>query len=639
MFGILKYLRKREMLYLLGAIVFTAFQVFLELKLPDYMSTITAAVVTPGSVMAQIWSAGIKMLLCAFGGLVTSILVGYFCARVATGFSMRLRSQVYDKVTSFSMEEINGFSTASLITRSTNDIMQVQMFLVMGTAIMFRAILMATMAIGKIYSKNWQWTMSTAIAVVLLLILIITLTIIVLPKFKIVQTLTDNLNRVTRENLTGIRVVRAYNAEDFQEGKFEEANDDLTKTQLFNQRALAIMSPGMSLIMNGLSLAIYWIGAYLINKAPMPENVAEAVFSGEMSFLDAFSAPVADKITVFSDMIVFSSYAMQVVMSFMMLSMIFIILPRASVSAKRIREILETKTKITDGSVVVAEKISEAALKEGDAETDSAMNQNDDAINQKDDDEVAHEVVFDNVSFRYPDASDAVLENISFTAKSGETVAFIGSTGSGKSTVINLVPRFYDVTEGRILIDGVDVKDYSQEALRNKIGLVPQRAVLFGGTIRSNIAYGENGKQAEYTDEEIWEALRIAQAEEFVSKLDHKLDAEVAQGGTNFSGGQKQRLSIARAICRRPDIYIFDDSFSALDYKTDRVLRGELSKVTGNAITLLVAQRIGTILDADQIIVLDDGKIVGKGTHKELMKTCEVYQQIAYSQLSKEELA
>lgn len=593
MFRILKYLRKREMLFMLGTILFTGLQVFLELKLPDYMSTITATIVTPGSLISEIWIAGIKMLLCALGGLVASVVVGFFCAKVATGFSMRLRSKVYDKVTSFSMEEINGFSTASLITRSTNDIMHVQMFLVMGTAIMFRAILMASMAIGKIYTKNWQWTVSTAIAVVLLLIMIITLIIIVLPKFKIVQTLTDNLNRVTRENLTGIRVVRAYNAENFQEEKFEEANNSLMKTQLFNQRTMAIMGPGMSLIMNGLSLAIYWIGAYLINKSP-----------------------ATDKIVVFSDMIVFSSYAMQVVMSFMMLTMIFIILPRASVSAKRIMEVLDTDTKIVDG------KIDSEESKKADDER-----------------RVPHEVVFENVTFRYPDASDAVLENISFTAKAGETVAFIGSTGSGKSTLINLVPRFYDVTEGRILVDGIDVKEYTQEALRNKIGLVPQRAVLFGGTIRSNIAYGENGKQTEYTDEEIWEALRIAQAEDFVSKLDAKLDADVAQGGTNFSGGQKQRLSIARAICRRPDIYIFDDSFSALDYKTDRILRGELKKVTGDAITLLVAQRIGTILDADQIIVLDDGKIAGKGTHDELMKTCEVYQQIAYSQLSKEELA
>ncbi len=625
MFKILKYLRKREMLFMLGTILFTGLQVFLELKLPDYMSTITATIVTPGSVMSEIWIAGAKMLLCALGGLVASVVVGFFCSKVATGFSMRLRTKVYDKVTSFSMEEINGFSTASLITRSTNDIMQVQMFLVMGTAIMFRAILMAAMAIGKIYTKNWQWTLSTAIAVVLLLIMIISLIIIVLPKFKIVQTLTDNLNRVTRENLTGIRVVRAYNAEDFQEEKFEEANDSLMKTQLFNQRAMAIMGPGMSLIMNGLSLAIYWIGAYLINEAPMP-NLSEILSSGDVTILETVAEPVANKITVFSDMIVFSSYAMQVVMSFMMLTMIFIILPRASVSAKRIMEVLDTKTKIMDGNIGSKKSSKEEPSSEASEKVSK-------------EEKASHEVIFDNVTFRYPDASDAVLENISFTAKAGETVAFIGSTGSGKSTLINLVPRFYDVTEGSILVDGINVKEYTQEALRNKIGLVPQRAVLFGGTIRSNIAYGENGKQTEYGDEEIWEALRIAQAEEFVQKLDKKLDADVAQGGTNFSGGQKQRLSIARAICRRPDIYIFDDSFSALDYKTDRVLRGELEKVTGDAITLLVAQRIGTILNADRIIVLDDGKIVGKGTHKELMQTCEVYQQIAYSQLSKEELA
>ena len=614
MFSILKYLRKREMLFMLATILVTVLQVFLELKLPDYMNAITATVITPGSYMSDIWIAGGMMLLCSFGGLIASVFVGFFCAKVATGFSMRLRSQVYDKVTGFSMEEINGFSTASLITRSTNDIMHVQMFLVMGTAIMFRAIIMASMAIGKIYSKSWQWTVSTAIAVLLLMIMIVSLIIVVLPKFKIIQTLTDNLNRVTRENLTGIRVVRAYNAEDFQEGKFEEANDELMKTHLFTQRAMAIMGPGMSIIMNGLSLAVYWIGAYLINIAPMPTNVMEAVFSDEMSFLDAFTEPVADKIAVFSDMVVFSSYAMQVVMSFMMLTMIFIILPRASVSAKRIKEVLDTKTKITDGTVG--------------GDTD-----------KPDKDEKPHEVIFDHVSFRYPDASDAVLEDISFTAKAGETVAFIGSTGSGKSTLINLVPRFYDVTEGRILIDGVDVRDYTRVALRNRIGLVPQRAVLFGGTIRSNIAYGDNGKQEEYTDEEIWDALRIAQAEDFVSKLDSKLDADVAQGGTNFSGGQKQRLSIARAVCRKPDIYIFDDSFSALDYKTDRILRGELKKVTGDAITLLVAQRIGTILDADRIIVLDDGRMAGMGTHKELMESCEVYRQIAYSQLSKEELA
>ena len=632
MFSILKYLRKREMLFMLGTIIVTIIQVFLELKLPDYMNAITATVITPGGDMAYIWMAGGMMLLCSFGGLIASVLVGFFCAKVATGFSMRLRSQVYDKVTGFSMEEINGFSTASLITRSTNDIMHVQMFLVMGTAIMFRAIIMATMAISKIYSKSWQWTVSTAIAVLLLMIMIVSLIIVVLPKFKIIQTLTDNLNRVTRENLTGIRVVRAYNAEDFQEKKFEEANDELMRTHLFTQRAMAVLGPGMSIIMNGLSLAVYWIGAYLINDAPMPVNVVEEVFSQDTGYLDTvatMSEATVNKITVFSDMVVFSSYAMQVVMSFMMLTMIFIILPRASVSAKRIKEVLDTKTKVVDGAVVGAGETG-ATAEDNTDKKEAVQNALQDGT---------HEVIFENVSFRYPDASDAVLENISFTAKSGETVAFIGSTGSGKSTLIHLVPRFYDVTEGRILVDGVDVRDYTQEALRNKIGLVPQRAVLFGGSIRSNIAYGENGKQEEYTDEEIWEALRIAQAEDFVSKLDNKLDADVAQGGTNFSGGQKQRLSIARAICRKPDIYIFDDSFSALDYKTDRVLRGELAKVTGNAITLLVAQRIGTILDADQIVVLDDGKIVGLGTHKELMQTCEVYQQIAYSQLSKEELA
>lgn len=635
MFSILKYLRKREILFMLGTILFTGFQVYLELKLPDYMSSITTIIVTPGSHMAEIWEAGGMMLLCALGGLVASVVVGYFCAKVATGFSMRLRSKVYDKVTGFSMEEINGFSTASLITRSTNDIMQVQMFLVMGTAILFRSVLMSVMAIGKISDKSWQWTLSTAIAVLLLLIMIISLIIIVLPKFKIVQTLTDNLNRVTRENLTGIRVVRAYNAEGFQEEKFEEANDALTRTQLFNQRTMAIMGPGMSIIMNGLSLAVYWIGAFLINEAPMPEISAELmnmVMSGSTSVSDliGLDGMANSKIVVFSDMVVFSSYAMQVVMSFMMLTMIFIILPRASVSAKRINEVLDTKTKIVDGAVG-SKEMNEAGKDVQASATGGSL--------KSGDRNTSHEVVFENVTFRYPDASDAVLENISFTAKAGETVAFIGSTGSGKSTLINLVPRFYDVTEGRILVDGIDVRDYTQEELRNKIGLVPQRAVLFGGTIRSNIAYGENGKQEEYTDEEIRDALRIAQAEDFVQKLDKKLDAEVAQGGTNFSGGQKQRLSIARAICRKPDIYIFDDSFSALDYKTDRILRGELKKVTGEAITLLVAQRIGTILDADQIVVLDDGRIVGLGTHKELMETCEVYQQIAYSQLSKEELA
>jgi len=585
MFRVFRYLRKRDVLFILASFVFTGLQVFLELLIPGYMSEITTILSSGQQDMGEILKAGGSMLLCAFGSLVVAIMVGYCSTMVATGFTMRLRSKIYEKVTGFSMEEINGFSTASLITRSTNDIVQVQMLLVMGMGILFRSVLMSVMAILNIYSKSWQWTFSTGVAVLLLVTIILTLVVIVLPKFRKIQTLTDNLNRVTRENLTGIRVVRAYNAEKFQQGKFDEANDDLTNTHLFVGRSMAFLNPGMSIIMSGLSLSIYWIGAYLISRAGTAET----------------------KITLFSDMVVFSSYAMQVVMSFMMLTMIFIILPRAAVSARRIMEVMDRKSKITDGTV-----------------TEGV--------------EGVREVTFENVSFSYPDAGEEVLSDISFTAKRGETVAFIGSTGSGKSTLINLVLRFFDATKGRVLVDGVDVKDYNLTALRNKIGLVPQRAILFGGTIRSNVAYGEKGDNREYTDEDVKEALRIAQAEEFVSKLENGLDAHVAQGGTNFSGGQKQRLSIARAICRKPDIYIFDDSFSALDYKTDRILRGELKKVTGDSITLLVAQRIGTIMDADQIIVLDDGKVAGKGTHKELLAGCEVYRQIAYSQLSKEEL-
>ena len=584
MIRIFKYLQKREMLLIIATFVLTGLQVFLELKLPDYMSRITNVIVAPGSALQDVVSAGTYMLLCAFGGLAVSVLVGFCATRVATGFSMRLRGAVYHKVTDFSLEEINDFSTASLITRSTNDIVQVQMLLSMGMNVIFRSILMATLAILKIRAKSWQWTFSTGVAVILLIMIIVFLMLVAVPKFKLIQTMTDNLNRVTRENLTGIRVVRAYNAQQFQQDKFQEANDELTATHLFVGKTMAIMGPGMSIIMSGLSLAIYWIGAFLIQGA----------------------AP-ADKIVLFSDMVVFSSYAMQVVMSFMMMTMIFLILPRAAVSAKRILEVLDTKKKILDGSKTEG--------KEG-----------------------VREVRFENVSFAYPDADEEVLSNISFTARKGETVAFIGSTGCGKTTLINLLVRFYDVTKGAVYVDGVNVKDYKCEALRDKIGLVPQRATLFAGTIRSNVGYGNKSGVSGYTDEEIMKAIEIAQAKEFVDKLEDGLDAHVAQGGTNFSGGQKQRLSIARAVCRKPDIYIFDDSFSALDYKTDRILRGELKKITKEAITLIVAQRIGTIADADCIVVLDEGRVAGMGKHKDLLANCEVYRQIAYSQLSKEEL-
>lgn len=584
MFRIFKYLKKEEWIQVGLSLIFIVAQVWLDLKLPDYMSEITQLVQMPGSEMGQIWAAGGYMLLCALGSLASAIIVGFFAARIAASFSKRLRSLLFNRVESFSLEEINRFSTASLITRSTNDITQVQTVVTMGLQVMIKAPIMAVWAITKIAGKGFEWTLATGLAVVLLIIVIGTIMIFVMPKFKRMQILTDNINRVTRENLTGLRVVRAYNAEDYQEAKFEEANDELTDTQLFTGRAMAIMMPAMNLVMSGLSLSIYWIGAYLINGA------------GAM-----------DKLTIFSNMVVFSSYAMQVIMSFMMVIMIFIIWPRATVSANRIHEVLDAEPSILDGS--------QWAGKAG-------------AIG---------EVIFRNVSFKYPDAADYVLEDISFTAKKGETVAFIGSTGAGKTTLINLVPRFYDTVEGEVLVDGINVKEYAQEALHNKIGYVPQRAVLFKGTVESNVAYGDNG-QGEYLAEEMKKAIAIAQGQEFVEQMTGGYEAAIAQGGTNVSGGQKQRLSIARAICRKPEIYIFDDSFSALDYRTDRILRSELKKETEGVTTLLVAQRIGTIIDADQIVVLDEGKIVGRGKHKELLKSCDVYRQIAYSQLSKEEL-
>ena len=583
---VFKNFRKQEVVLALFSVVFVVAQVWLELKLPDYMREITSLITTQDSAMHDILIAGGKMLLCAFGSLLVTVLVAVCASRIASNFSAIVRGKLFDKVQSFSMEEIGRFSTASLITRSTNDVTQVQMLIVMGLSIMLRAPIMAVMAILKIVDKSWQWTLSTGVAVVVLLIVVIICVSLCMPKFKRLQSLTDDINQVTRENLTGLNVVRAYNAEAYQEEKFEKVNKDLTDTHWFTSKTMAFMMPTIMMIMNGLSLAIYWIGAVLINDAQ----------------------DMQEKFTLFSDMVVFSSYAMQVVMSFMMLVMIFIMLPRASVAAKRILEVLDTEPSIEDGT-----RDTFPVMKDG-------------------------EVEFKDVSFKYPDAEEYVLEHISFSAKKGETIAFIGATGCGKSTAINLIPRFYDATEGEVFVDGVNVKEYTQEALHNKIGYVSQKAILFSGTIADNVAYGENGK-APATQDDIAMAVKVAQASEFVEKKDQGYDGYVAQGGSNFSGGQKQRLSIARAIARQPEILIFDDSFSALDYKTDRILREALRKECKNATKIIVAQRIGTIRDADKIIVLDDGQIAGMGTHDELMKNCEVYQEIAYSQLSKEELA
>ncbi|AKR12672.1 multidrug ABC transporter ATP-binding protein (plasmid) [Bacillus thuringiensis] len=584
MLKIFKYLKQKEWILIVASIVFIVGQVWLDLKLPDFMSEITTLVQTKGSETSEIWLAGGKMLLCALGSMILSVVVGYFAARVATSLSKELRKGVFNKTLSFSMEEINGFSTASLITRSTNDITQIQQTVAMGLQVMIKAPILAVWAILKITGKSWGWSAATGVAVVALLVMIGSIIIFVLPKFRVVQKMTDNLNLVTREGLTGIRVVHAYNAQEYQEAKFEKANKDLTDTNLLVNRLMAIMQPGMGLIMSGLTLSIYWIGAHLIMNA------------GGM-----------DRIGLFSDMVVFSSYAMQVVMAFMLLAMTFIMLPRASVSAARINEVLDTPQTITDGEVQSSPKGIEG------------------------------EIELRNVSFKYPDAGEYVLKDISFTAHKGETVAFIGSTGSGKSTLINLIPRFYDATEGEVIVDGINIKEYSQEALHNKFGYVSQKAVLFSGTVKSNVAYGDNG-QISSTDEDIKKAVEIAQGKEFVEKMDGEYNADIAQGGTNLSGGQKQRLSIARAVSRNPEILIFDDSFSALDYKTDRELRSTLKKETKGTTTLIVAQRIGTIKDADRIIVLDEGKIVGMGTHGELLETCKTYQEIAYSQLSKEEL-
>ena len=559
-------------------------QVWLELKMPDYMSEITILVQTEGSKMGDILYNGGFMLLCAFGSLISAVIVSYFVSYIASIFSLRTRKKIFDKVEQLGMWEVKNFSTSSLITRTTNDITQMEMLIGLGLQLIIKAPITAIWAITKILNKSWEWSSLTALAVVILLSVISVLMIIVVPKFKIVQKLTDKLNDVTRENLNGIRVVRAFNAEKYQEEKFDKVNTSLTNQQLFNQRAFAIMSPVMYLVLYFLTLSIYFVGANLINNALM-----------------------ADKLVIFGDMIVFSSYAMQVIMSFLMLALIFMILPRAGVSAKRINEVLDTELTIKDG-----------------------------IIDKNTTDEIGT-VEFKNVFFKYPDAEEYLLEDISFKVEKGETVAFIGSTGSGKSTLINLIPRFYDATKGKVLVDGVDVKDYKEEFLYNKLGYVSQKAVIFNGSVNYNVSYGDNGKK-EVSDKIIKEAIKVAQAKEFVEKMDNKYETHISSGGTNISGGQKQRLSIARAIARNPEIYIFDDSFSALDYKTDSRLRKELKTYTKDATTLIVAQRIGTIMNADKIIVLDNGKCVGQGTHKELLKTCEVYKEIALSQLSKEEL-
>lgn len=620
MFRIMKYLSKAEIGQMLIALVSIVGQIWFDLELPDYMSDITTLVETPGSAMADIWVAGGKMLLVSLGSVACAIITGYIAARVASSFGQRLRSLEFRKVESFGPAEMSKFSTASLITRSTNDITQIQMFITMGLQLIVKSPIMAVWAVCKIAGEGFEWTVATAIAVVILLVAVVILMAMVMPKFKAMQRLTDNINLVARENLTGLRVVRAYNAEDYQESKFTKANKDLTDTQLFTNRTMAIMMPLMNTVMNGLMLAVYWIGAYLIEAAEL-----------------------TDKLTVFSNMVVFSSYSVQVIMSFLLMSMVFVLWPRADVSAQRVMEVLNTEPIVKNGTKRAAD-----IAKTGQTGT----------------------VEFRNVSFTYPDSREAMLQGINFKAEKGQTVAFIGSTGSGKSSLINLVPRFYDVSAGQVLVDGVDVRDYDMVALRDKIGYVPQRSVLFKGTVAGNISYGDKpgendaveladtstsaGRKREalqlatdaandgkLTDEQmsrVKAAADVAQASEFVNRMDGGFDSPIAQGGSNVSGGQRQRLSIARAVYRHPEILIFDDSFSALDFKTDRAVRDALAKEAKDSTKLIVAQRIGTIMNADRIVVLDEGKVVGQGTHRELLENCEVYRQIAESQLSESEL-
>ena len=630
MVRICKYLSKAEWFQLFIGLLFIVGGVALQLKLPDYMADITKLVETPGSEMHDVWIAGGKMLAVALGAMLTTVAVGFITARVSASFTQRLRSLQFRRVESFGPEELNRFSTASLITRSTNDVTQIQMFLTMGLLMLVQSPIMAVWAIAKIAGKGVEWTAATGVSLALVMGAVAIIMVLVMPKFRSMQALTDNINRVARENLTGLRVVRAYNAEDYQQKKFDKANTDLTDTQLFTNRMMSIMMPLMNSVMNGLTLAVYWIGAYLIDAAGL-----------------------TDKLTLFSNMVVFSSYAIQVIMSFLMMSMVFVLWPRADVSAKRILEVLDTTPRITDGE-----------------RTQGANNPDGTPIRGR--------VEFRDVSFAYPDSREPMLEHVSFTAEPGQTVAFIGSTGSGKTTLVNLVPRFYDATDGQVLVDGVNVKDYTVQSLRDKIGYVPQQSVMFKGTVASNVAFGDksqagvrpagqsvadieladtstpqgrerekalraqsgNGEtlnDAQMAD--VRQAVAVAKADEFVTRMDGTYEADIAQGGTNVSGGQKQRLSIARAVWRHPEILVFDDSFSALDFRTDHDVREALAREAGDTTKLIVAQRIGTIMDADRIIVLDQGRVVGQGTHKELLGTCDVYRQIAESQLSEAELA
>ncbi|WP_080146932.1 ABC transporter ATP-binding protein [Marinilactibacillus piezotolerans] len=584
MYKILKQTTMKERIAIVVSILFIMAQVWLELKVPEYLSEITTKLQTEGTTVQDILAPGSIMVTLSLLSLAASIFVGFIAARVASSLTKHIRSKVFNRVMDYTPGEVQQFSIPSLITRTTNDITQIQLVIAIGLQVVIKGPITAIWAVTKIADKNWQWTFSTGVAVLALLVMLGSILIFVQPKFMRIQALTDKLNSLTRENLQGIRVVRAYNADDYQNDKFLTANEELTSTNLFTSRMLAIMNPGMTIISSGLSLAVYWIGAYLIDAAELQ-----------------------DKLTLFSDMVVFSSYAMQVVLGFMLMTIVFLILPRAVASANRINEVLELEPSIQFKEQTAGE-ISEKGT-----------------------------VEFKDVSFAYPDAEEPVIQNVSFKANMGDTVAFIGSTGSGKSTVINLIPRFFDVTKGQILIDGKDIQDYSHEDLNNRIGYISQKPVLFSGTIRSNLDLGHSAANID-DDTQLTEALKIAEAEEFVLQKDDQLDSHVAQAGTNFSGGQKQRLSIARAVARKSEILVFDDSFSALDYKTDKTLRNNLTEKMKDTTKLIVAQRISTIMDADQILVLDAGKVVGQGTHKELLENNQVYQEIAYSQLSKEEL-